>query len=139
MKTEGKKCADMQASWQRFPVGQRILGEQNQKEFIKLYGAVLRVRNILTTFDEFAGNEILTERNIQDYHSMYIDLYNEFRKGVEDNKENINDDVVFEMELIKQIEINIDYILGIIKKYHEDHIKNRELLLDINKEIDSIV
>ena len=124
---------------ERFPVGQRILGEQNQKEFIKLYGAVLRVRNILTTFDEFAGNEILTERNIQDYHSMYIDLYNEFRKGVEDNKENINDDVVFEMELIKQIEINIDYILGLIKKYHEDHIKNRELLLDINKAIDSSV
>jgi len=124
---------------ERFPVGQRILGEQNQKEFIKLYGAVLRVRNILTTFDEFAGNEILTERDIQDYHSMYIDLYNEFRKGVEDNKENINDDVVFEMELIKQIEINIDYILGLIKKYHEDHIKNRELLLDINKAIDSSV
>lgn len=124
---------------ERFPVGQRILGEQNQKEFIKLYGAILRVRNILTTFDEFAGNEILTERDIQDYHSMYIDLYNEFRKGVEENKENINDDVVFEMELIKQIEINIDYILGLIKKYHEDHIKNRELLLDINKAIDSSV
>lgn len=124
---------------ERFPVGQRTLGEQNQKEFIKLYGAILRVRNILTTFDEFAGNEILTERDIQDYHSMYIDLYNEFRKGVEDNKENINDDVVFEMELIKQIEINIDYILGLIKKYHEDHIKNRELLLDINKAIDSSV
>jgi len=123
----------------KFPVGTRIESEQVQKNFIKLYGAILRVRNILTTFDEFAGNEILTERDIQDYHSMYIDLYNEFRKGVEDNKENINDDVVFEMELIKQIEINIDYVLGLIKKYHEDHIKNRELLLDINKAIDSSV
>ncbi len=124
---------------EKFPVGTRIESEQDQKNFIKLYGAILRVRNILTTFDEFAGNEILTERDIQDYHSMYIDLYNEFRKGVEDNKENINDDVVFEMELIKQIEINIDYVLGLIKKYHEDHIKNRELLLDINKAIDSSV
>lgn len=124
---------------EKFPVGTRIESEQDQKNFIKLYGAILRVRNILTTFDEFAGNEILTERDIQDYHSMYIDLYNEFRKGVEDDKENINDDVVFEMELIKQIEINIDYVLGLIKKYHEDHIKNRELLLDINKAIDSSV
>ncbi len=43
------------------------------------------------------------------------------------------------MELIKQIEINIDYILGLVKKYHEDHIKNRELLVDINKAIDSSV
>jgi type I restriction enzyme R subunit len=97
------------------------------------------LRNILTTFDEFAGNEILTERDVQDYHSAYIDLYNEFRKGKEDIKENVNDDLVFEMELIKQVDINIDYILGLIKKYHEDHTQNREILLDINKAIDSSV
>lgn len=123
----------------RFPVGDQILGEQNQKGFIKLYGAILRVRNILTTFDEFLGNEMLTERDIQDYHSAYIDIYNEFRKGAEEDKENVNDDMIFEMELIKQIDVNIDYILELVKKYHEDHIKNREILSDINKAIDSSV
>jgi len=106
---------------------------------VKLYGAILRVRNILTTFDEFTGNEILSDRDVQDYHSAYIDIYNEFRKGKEEAKENVNDDVIFEMELIKQVDINIDYILGLIKKYHEDHTKNKELLLDINKAIDSSV
>jgi len=124
---------------ERFPVGQRIISEQEKKEFIKRYGAILRVRNILTTFDEFVGNEILSERDIQDYHSAYIDIYNEFRNGDKEQKENVNDDIVFEMELIKQVEINIDYILGLIKKYHEDHIKNKELLVDINKAIDSSV
>lgn len=124
---------------EKFPIGERIISEHEQKEFIKLYGAILRVRNILTTFDEFTGNEILTDRDVQDYHSMYIDLYNEFRKIVEDGKENINEDLVFEMELIKQVEINIDYVLGLIKRYHEDHINNRELLIDINKAIDSSV
>lgn len=124
---------------EKFPVGERIMGEQSQKEFIKLYSGILRVRNILVSFDEFAGHEILTERDVQDYHSAYIDLYNEFRKGDEDEKENINDDIVFEMELIKQIEINIDYVLGLVKKYHEDHTKNRELLVDINKAIDSSI
>ncbi|NTU46718.1 type I restriction endonuclease subunit R [Candidatus Roizmanbacteria bacterium] len=124
---------------ERFPVGQQIIGEQNQKDFIRLYSAILRLRNILTTFDEFAGNEILSERDVQDYHSAYIDIYNEFRKGTENNKESIIDDVVFEMELIKQVDINIDYILGLIKKYHEDHSKNREILIDINKAIDSSV
>ncbi len=124
---------------EKFPVGQEIIGEQNQKDFIKLYGGILRVRNILTTFDEFTGNEILSERDVQDYHSMYIDLYNEFRKGTEVDQENINDDLVFEMELIKQVEINIDFVLGLIKKYHEDHNKNREILVDINKAIDSSV
>lgn len=124
---------------EKFPVGERILSELSQKEFIKLYSGILRVRNILVTFDEFAGHEILTERDIQDYHSAYIDLYNEFRKGDEDEKENINDDIVFEMELIKQVEINIDYVLALVKKYHGDHTKNRELLVDINKAIDSSV
>ncbi|PIO00215.1 DEAD/DEAH box helicase [archaeon CG10_big_fil_rev_8_21_14_0_10_43_11] len=123
----------------KFPIGERILGEQNQKDFIKLYGGILRVRNILTTFDEFESNEILTERDVQDYHSLYIDLYNEFRKSKDTEKENINDDIVFEMELIKQIEINIDYILELIKKYHEEHTKDKEILLDINKAIDSSV
>jgi len=124
---------------EKFPIEKIIEGEQNQKEFIKLYGAILRVRNILTTFDEFEGNEILSKRDVQDYHSMYIDLYHEFMKNREGEQENINDDVVFEMELIKQVEINIDYILGLIKKYHEDHIKNKEILVDINKAIDSSV
>jgi type I restriction enzyme, R subunit len=123
----------------KFPIGELIIGEQNQKDFIRLYGTILRMSNILATFDEFSGNEILTKRDIQDYHSAYIDLYNKIRKTVEVEKENINDDLVFEMELIKQIEINIDYILELVKKYHQDHIKDSELLVDINKAIDSSV
>lgn len=124
---------------EKFPIGERIIGEQNQKDFIKLYGSILRLRNILTTFDEFIGNEILTERDVQDYHSAYIDLYNVYRKNNEGEKEIVNDDLIFEMELIKQVDINIDYILELIKKYHEDHINNKELLIDINKAIDSSV
>ncbi len=142
-KDDGKKIKGyktlIEELLKKFPLGNRIEGEKAQKEFIKLYGGILRVHNILTTFDEFAGNEILSEREIQDYHSIYIDLYNEFRKGKEGEKENINDDLVFEMELIKQIEINIDYILQLIKKYHESHTKDKEILIDINKAINSSV
>ncbi|MDR1973977.1 MAG: type I restriction endonuclease subunit R [Bacteroidales bacterium] len=121
---------------QKYPIEERIISEQNKKEFIKLYGGILKVRNILSTFDEFVGNEILTERDVQDYHSIYIDLYNEFRRKKVD-KENVNDDIVFEMELIKQVEINIDYILELIRKYHESHLKDKEILIDINKAIAS--
>ena len=124
---------------EKFPVGNQIIGEQNQKDFIKLYGAILKVKNILTTFDEFAGNEILTERDVQDYHSMYINLYNDFRGKTKGDAENVNDDIVFEMELIKQVEINIDYILALIKKYHEGHLQDKEIVISINKAIDSSV
>jgi len=123
----------------KFSVGNPIIGEQNQKDFIKLYGAILKVKNILSTFDEFSGNEILSDRDVQDYHSMYINLYNEFRGKSEGDSENVNDDIVFEMELIKQVEINIDYILDLIKKYHEGHLKDKEIVITINKAIDSSV
>jgi type I restriction enzyme R subunit len=124
---------------EKFPVGEQIIGEQNQKDFIKLYSAILKVKNILSTFDEFSGNEILSERDIQDYHSMYINLYNDFRGKSKGDNENVNDDIVFEMELIKQVEINIDYILALIKKYHEGHLKDKEIVISISKAIDSSV
>jgi type I restriction enzyme R subunit len=122
-----------------YQVGEQIIGEQNQKDFIKLYGDILKVRNILTTFDEFTGNEILTARDVQDYHSMYINLYNDFRGKNKGDNENVNDDIVFEMELIKQVEINIDYILELIRKYHLGHLKDKEIVISIAKAIDSSV
>ncbi|MCA9389028.1 MAG: type I restriction endonuclease subunit R [Candidatus Magasanikbacteria bacterium] len=124
---------------ERFPVNERLVGEQEKAEFTKLYGAILRARNILTMFDEFEGNEILTERDVQDYHSIYIDLYGDFKKQKDDVKENVNDDVVFEMELIKQVEINIDYVLGLIKKYHESNTSDSEVRLNIEKAINSSI
>lgn len=123
----------------KFPAGEQIIGEQNQKDFIRLYGTILKVKNILSTFDEFLGHEILSERDVQDYHSMYINLYNDFRGRNQGDNENVNDDIVFEMELIKQVEINIDYILGLIRKYHSDHLKDKEIIISIRKAIDSSV
>ena len=97
----------------------RSSGESAQKAFIALFGQILRLQNILTSFDDFAGNEILTERQSQDYRSVYLDLYAEFRRDQNADKESINDDVVFEIELIKQVEINVDYILMLVQKYRE--------------------
>ena len=122
-----------------YPVGEPIVGEQLQKDFIKLYSAILKVKNILSSFDEFEGNEILSKRDVQDYHSMYINLYNEFRGKNRGDSENVNDDIIFEMELIKQVEINIDYILALIKKYHDGHLQDKEIVISINKAIDSSV
>lgn len=104
----------------KFPLGEPIMGETAQKEFIALFGAILRLQNILVSFDEFAGNEILTERQSQDYRSVYLNLFAEFRKDDAAEKESINDDdVVFEIELIKQVEINVDYILMLVEKWRE--------------------
>ncbi len=116
----------------------KIIGEQNQKDFITLFGAILRMRNLLSSFDEFEGKEILTERDFQDYCGRYQDLREEWKnKHPETSKEDITDDVVFEIELLKQIEVNIDYILMLVQKYHDSHCDDKEVLISIQKAIDS--
>ncbi len=120
-----------------YPLGQPIGGEEAQKDFIRLYGAILRLRNILSAFDDFNGQEILSERDVQDYHSRYIDLYQELRKGAEADKESINDDLVFELELIRQIEVNIDYILMLVAQYSESNCKDKNILTAIDKAVQS--
>lgn len=122
-----------------YPLNVDLIGESKQKEFIGLFGAILRLKNILTAFDDFSGNEILSNRDFQDYMSIYLDLYQSCRKKTDSDKENINDDIVFELELVKQIEVNIDYILMLVLKYHDSNCTDKSILADIQKAVDSSI
>lgn len=116
-----------------YPLPIDIMGEEKKKQFIKLFGAILRLLNILRSFDEFAGKEIFTEGDLQDYLSYYGVLYDEFKVVV--TKDDVSADIVFEMELVKQIVVNIDYILNLIKQYHDKHILDKEIPSDITRAI----
>ena len=120
----------------RFPLGEPIIGDQNKKDFIVLFGNILRLRNILSAFDKFEGNELLSPIDFQDYTGNYHDIYQEI-KPKEADKESILNDVVFEMELVKQVEVNIDYILMLVAKYHDESCKDKEILVAIDKAIRS--
>lgn len=131
---------DMIAELQeKYPASEhQIIGEKNQKNFIMLFGAVLRMRNLLSCFDEFVGKEGISERDMQDYLSIYEDLRQNWPpKGPEGEKTDITDDVVFEVELVKQIEVNIDYILMLVKQYHDSNCEDKEILVTIQKAVDS--
>lgn len=92
---------------QKYPLGTDIMGEKAEKEFIILFGNILRLRNILSTFDDFTEEaSILLPIDFQDYTGIYNDMHDKYRR--DSNKDNINDDIVFEMELVKQIEVNIE-------------------------------
>ena len=122
----------------KFPVSEaEIIGEQNQREFILLFGAILRMRNLLLSFDDFKGKELLSERDLQDYLGKYQDLRDEWIQRRENENTDITDDIVFEIELVKQIEINIDYILLLVKKYYDSHYEDKEILMTIKKAIDA--
>lgn len=124
---------------QKYPLEQQIIGESAQKDFIKLFGAILRLQNILNSFDEFADQDPLSERQGQDYRSVYLDLYADWRPKTDGDKEIINDDVVFEIELVKQVEINVDYILLLVEKYRAAHGDgdDKELRAEISRAVDA--
>ena len=122
-----------------FPVGQPIILEEKQKAFAKLFGNLLKAINILQCFDEFKDKVLISERDMQDYQSMYIDVYNKFRNREKHDKEDITEDIVFEIELVKQVEVNIDYILMLIAKHHDEHNLNAEIRLNIAKAVDSSI
>ncbi len=123
---------------EKFPLSVPCIeGECNQKDFIALFGAILRMQNLLSSFDEFEGKELLSERDLQDYLGRYQDLWEDLIKHRPKDKEDITDDIVFEIELIRQIEINIDYILILVKKYHDTHCQDKEVLITIQKAVDA--
>ena len=114
--------------------GDALLGEEAEKAFIRLFGVILRLRNILTAFDDFAADDTLSPRDEQDYRGVYTDLYQKWRKQKEDAAI-INDDLVFEVELLKQVDINIDYVLMLVQKYHDSNCTDKMIIGDIERAI----
>lgn len=123
----------------RFPLGTMVQGEENQKQFVGLFGAILRLINLLDSFPEFEGQEILNPRQVQDYKSYYLDLYEEFRRRSQGDKESIAEDVVFEIVLAKQVEVNVDYILMLVKRHLEKYgnFEDKEIRADIERAINA--
>ena len=119
-----------------FPLGGPIIGEERQKDFVRLFGSILRLQNILSVFDQYDGNEILSPREQQDYQSLYLDIHSSIRMRGKD-KEDVVGDLVFEMELIRQVEVNIDYILMLVKRYHDGNCTDKEILVDVERAIGS--
>ena len=120
---------------EQFPDGYTPLGEEEERLFINLFGSLLKSINVLQAFDQFEGKQLLSDGQMQDYQSHYLDLKDKWRKKVKGEKEVVNDDIIFETELIRQVEINIDYILLLVKNYHESNCKDKEILVNISKAV----
>ena len=116
--------------------GEKPLGEDAERQFIRQFGAILRMRHLLSCFDQFESAELLSDRSLQDYTSVYLDLADKYRPTHRD-KEDISDDIIFEMELVKHVEVNIDYILFLVKQFRDSHNKDLEIRVSIAKAIES--
>lgn len=122
----------------KLPMNPANYSEEQKKEFVRMFGGVLKLTNLLSAFDEFtAEKRIITEFDIQDYLTWYNDIHEELRPGGKEEKDDIEDDLVFEMELVKQIQINIPYILSLVKEYHNKNCGDQTIIAKIQKAIGS--
>ncbi len=124
---------ELQDKWE---AGSLPLGEKSEKDYIRLFGVILKMRNLLSCFDQFEKADFISERDMQDYTSIYLDLADKYRPEKHE-REDICDDIIFEMELVKQVEVNIDYILYLVRLYHESHQQDVEIRVKISKSIDA--
>lgn len=125
--------------YERFEPGEVIDSEAAQKEFISRFGAILRLRNILSSFDAFTADDVLPEADFADYRSTYVDLYEDIRQSLSSNLEDVNEDLVFEIELVKQVEVEVDYILMLVQKQRDEkgNGRDKEILADITRAVTS--
>ena len=92
--------------------------------------------------DDLTGLQAITipaERKVQDYRSTYNDVRDWLRRekaGAEKEKSTIDwDDVVFEVDLLKLQEINLDYILELIFEHNKKSKSKSELVDEVRRVI----
>lgn len=158
---------------EKFPAPDQIITEEDKKEFVKLFGAYLRVENILQNYDEFTALkafqtidtndseaieafknshfmtdedisemrkvQIPTDRILQDYRSTYNDIRDWLRQekngGLPEKSKIDWNDVVFEVDLLKSQEINLDYILELIFEHNKRRMDKVSLIDEIRRVI----
>lgn len=89
--------------------------------------------------DKLKTAEVLPDRKVQDYRSTYNDIRDWLRRekdGKEKDKSTVDwDDVVFEIDLLKSQEINLDYILELIFEKNQKFKDKGALIEDVRRVI----
>ena len=134
---------------EKFPLNKLkdLASEKERKEFIKLMGAVLKMQNLLTSFDEFTIDKVMVDEKLdfnefkmQDYLGWYNSHYEIYKKEKAEQggkSETIDDEVIYELELVKQVSIGIDFILALVAQYHESNCQDASIRVKIEKALDA--
>ena len=126
----------------KFPEPTEIFLDVDKKEFVELFGELLKSENILRNFDEFENFEkIITDRQMQDMKSVYVDIRDSIIKSGENEKaegEQIDfSDVEFQIDLLKTDEINLNYILALILEKSKENEDIESLKAEVRRVIRS--
>ncbi|MEZ5497152.1 MAG: type I restriction endonuclease subunit R [Gammaproteobacteria bacterium] len=113
-----------------------LLTEEEEFEFIKAFRELMRIRNVLASFTDFSFDDLqMSEQTFEDFKSKYLDLYDKVRGHKSKDKVSILDDIDFELELIHRDEINVTYIVNLLKGLKDTPENDKET--EINKILDA--
>jgi len=92
-------------------------GEEEEMAFVQAFRALMRIRNVLTSFSDFSWDDLpMNEQSFEDYKSKYLDIFEKVKSDHQKEKDSILEDVDFELELIHRDEVNVAYILKLLAK-----------------------
>ncbi len=115
----------------------KIQTEEQKAQFVKIFGKLLTIINILKNFDEFENaDKIISERQLQDYKSTYLKIKDEWqREEPEDDEENniSYSDVEFYIDYLKTDDINLDYILRLILEKKQEGKESKDIEEEITR------
>ncbi len=98
-----------------FEEAQALTSEKEKRNFVIIFRNLLRTKNKLDNFTEFTFKDVaIDEQDFNDFKSAYLDIYDEMKKEPGE-KVSILDDIDFELELIGNNNINVDYIINLLK------------------------
>ena len=114
-----------------------LVDENEESKFVKTFRELMRIQNTLSTYADFSFEDLgIDEQEFADFKSKYFDIYQKVRRDTTKEKYPILDEIDFEAELIHRDEVNVTYILKLLREYVliEDN-KARELKLKQIKDI----
>lgn len=90
--------------------------EKEKERFVVNFRELSRVKNKLDIFTEFTFDDLnMNEQEFNDFKSQYLDLYDVINADKKQGKVSILNDIDFELELLRNDKINVDYILNLLK------------------------
>ena len=104
-----------------------LVSEEDELEFIQAFRELVRIRNTMSSFSDFSWEDLsMPEQLFNDYRSKYLDLWQKTKQDLAVEKVSILNDVDFELELLHRDEINVTYILNLLKNLKDASPKDQE-------------
>ncbi|WP_406732162.1 type I restriction endonuclease subunit R [Vibrio scophthalmi] len=114
-----KACEALKAITPDVDAVDNLPDEDAQKLFVLQFRKLMQLKNMLSNYADFdMASTDMDEQEFQDFTSKYADLSRQIRESTSKEKVSILEDVDFELELLHRDEVNVAYILHLLRDLH---------------------